>query len=149
MELSLYCKDELPTWEELYNFYLKGIYDYDYSRDTEIDPYWKRPAQLMQLMWFCNQLNKFCLEGDFDFKVQFTLGNESPNNPSIYTCKIPSTNQYSIFITNRHPRADIDNYLVGAALTMHGKGTMDEIIPQILKEVIEYYKEPIGWKGKN
>jgi len=69
-ELSIYCKEELPTWDELYNeFYIKESFQYDPSNPEYqvMDPYWNRPRRKLLMAWACNQLNKIILEGRIDY----------------------------------------------------------------------------------
>ena len=92
--VSIYDKDCLPTWDELYNqFYKKRLFDYDPyndSHNSKCDHYWKRPARKMLLAWACNQLNKMVFEDGVDIakalrtkyglpfeKVHFVLVNKS------------------------------------------------------------------------
>ena len=157
--VSIYCKDELATWEELYQFIQDGVYHYDPNNDkhSKLDPYWKRPFRKLMLTWFCNQLNKNTMENNLT-ELKFILVDDNTDAscdleiPKIYTCKIPSTGRYSDFIVNDHPRIDIDS-LVGKVrliLLIDNVPQPDEImISTILKlfdSLLTYYKEPIGWK---
>jgi hypothetical protein len=77
MKLSVYDKDCLPTWDEMYNeFWKHQIFVYDAKRDSldkTIDPYWNRPKRKMILAWACNQLNKMVFEDGVDV-VKFING---------------------------------------------------------------------------
>jgi hypothetical protein len=128
---SLWAKEELPTWSELYHkFYLPQVYTYDPEIDKEIDPYWKIPKKKLLLGQVCNQLNKYIHEDNIDIspylekyrlsninKIFFYLYNDKISLSDgkgfsqfpIYTWKIPSTGAYSIFITNNYPRIDINS----------------------------------------
>ena len=135
---SLYSKDELPTWHEIYHdFYKKKLTIYDpRSKQNEIDPYWKLPKFKVLLSFICNQLNKMMfedkkgpdefLDGTLKWENLYFILIENPaliketiyasygnddGPPKIYTIPIPSTNQQSIFVT-RYPRIDI-NTLTG------------------------------------
>ena len=125
----LFTKDELPTWNEFYQFILKGNFVFDSEIDTKIDPYWKYPSQLMRLAWCCNQLNKFLFERNegnvsfwlidnvtIDFMPKYFAKCEEKNKdfPNvrflIYHCKNPTTGKYSEFITNDSYRYDIEGF---------------------------------------
>ena len=78
--VSLYAKEELPTWDEIYNqFWKHEVFEYDpYNNDHMIegipessdpgelikrmDLYWKLPHRQVLLGWICNQLNKMLFE---------------------------------------------------------------------------------------
>lgn len=71
-EPSVYTKEDLPTWGELYcEFLMNYGYTYIAAKDTEIDPYWKLPRKLVVLAQSCNQLNKMLFEDNLRnfFKV--------------------------------------------------------------------------------
>lgn len=73
-KVSLYAKEELPTWDEMYSdFYKKEIFGYN-EDDTELDPYWKIKRKMVQISMFCNQLNKMVFEdkmlGEIDPKMR-------------------------------------------------------------------------------
>lgn len=188
-KVSLYCKEELPTWDELYNKFFKGqifIYDPNNPDHQKLDPYWKRPERKMLLAWACNQLNKMIYEdgvaikqfmedkyGATCYTVDFILiqCDESGNidfddtveryfqvedgPPEIYTCKLPSTNEYSIF-TSKHPHCDIDDLKKSLSIscflhneigiTQFNGEKLQEIIAFVLKDVIIYFENGIGWK---
>lgn len=62
---SLYAKEELPTWNEVYNeWYLNKIWNYNKNDPThqELDPYWKIPKRKMLIGLICNQFNKMLFE---------------------------------------------------------------------------------------
>lgn len=62
---SKYAKEELPTWNEIYNEFFKEkahFYDpTDESHQVE-DLYWKVPHRKILLGWICNQFNKMLFE---------------------------------------------------------------------------------------
>ena len=71
---SIFIKEELPTWNELYNeFYVKRNFSAS-QRDPE-DPYWGIPHTLYLLATVCNQLNKMLWEDD-KMKEVVELANE-------------------------------------------------------------------------
>lgn len=189
--VSIYDKDCLPTWEELYKqFYKKRMFNYEphnRGHNFQNDPYWNRPARKMILAWACNQLNKMVFEDGVDViqflrykygtsfeKVHFILVNDSIIKegeremcdeiinliqlkcaPPIYSCNIPSTGKPSIFQSN-HPHIDIDNLdhpiqIVAVAsndvgLYIHTSEELEEVIRFVLKDVINYFENGIGWK---
>lgn len=63
---SMYSKDELPTWEELYRVYENKIFYFDPTNPDHQskDLYWKYHHRKMLLIWTCNQLNKFLYEDE-------------------------------------------------------------------------------------
>ncbi len=64
-KVSIYAKEELPTWDEMYNqFYLEQVFSYDPKNpaDQEPDIYWKLPRKKVLLAAACNQLNKMIFE---------------------------------------------------------------------------------------
>lgn len=71
-KLSIYAKEELPTWDEIYNEWYKGkefIYDPEEERCQKEDLYWKIPHSMYLLLTVCNQLNKEIYENDMRNKV--------------------------------------------------------------------------------
>ena len=77
-----YGKDDLPTWDQIYNeFWIPETFGYDpddpeqnlegvpeSSQPTELikrmDLYWKLPHRKVLLMWICNQFNKMLFEDE-------------------------------------------------------------------------------------
>ena len=151
---SVYCKDELPTWDELYNeFCLPKAFRYDPDDETHqiLDPYWKVPRRKVLLAFCCNQLNKIIFEGGLSLeagaKTQFILmgpgehyqGNYislDPNNkkpPPIYRFLIPSTKKESIFILNDHPRIKMEKFTGTIELVIfHNLSDDSDTPPQII-----------------
>ena len=83
--------------------------------------------------------------------------------PRIYACKIPSTGQYSIFKT-QHPSIDVDDLegTVKLCITILRKECIEalllfdiqrtifsKIIRFVIKDIIEYFENGIGWKDKD
>lgn len=63
--VSIYAKEELPTWGEVYNdWYKAGMPMYNRNDDHEIDPYWRIPKLKLLVTLVCNQFNKMLLEED-------------------------------------------------------------------------------------
>jgi len=128
--ISIYSKDELPTWDEMYQFYKKNIFDmFINSTDNEIDPYWKYPRELILLALVCNQFNKMIFEDGVDitplidkynlkmfkFLIYPCSGRIIESKvvpPPIYSIPHPETGKLSIFITNDHPRFSIGDFQV-------------------------------------
>lgn len=115
---KFYCKDDLPTWHEVYyDFYLNNLFFYDQEKDTDIDFYWREPKKKILIGFMCNQLNKMIFEDNtisLDFVKEvfnndkiinfyFVLSNDievcTDSPPSVYALKIPSTGKFSIFST--------------------------------------------------
>ena len=71
-DLSVYAKEELPTWSEVYNeFYKQKMFSYsitDPSQQT-IDPYWKIPHMKYIIMTVCNQFNKMIFEDGYKDEI--------------------------------------------------------------------------------
>ena len=124
---SIYTKEELPTWSEMYEeFYKKEIYAYIEENDKDIDPYWNIPRNKVLLSQACNQLNKMLFEDglretlikQFDLiDVRFllctedgTLGNEliigTDKISPIYTIPLP-TKKPNPFIVGEETRINI------------------------------------------
>jgi len=189
--VSIYDKDCLPTWEELYNqFYKKRMFNYEphnRGHNFQNDPFWNRPTRKMLLAWGCNQLNKMVFEDGVDVaqflrckygspfeKVHFVLVNGSSikegeqilsdeiidliqlkGAPPIYSCKLPSTGGLSLFTSN-YPHIDIDELdhpiqIVAVASTDVGLSVptseeLEEVIRFVIKDVINYFENGIGWK---
>jgi len=62
---SIYVKEELPTWSEVYEeFYLGKQFSYDPNNpdDQTIDTYWKIPHKKFLIATACNQFNKMLFE---------------------------------------------------------------------------------------
>lgn len=127
---SLYAKEELPTWDELYSeFYKKQTFFYDPKRENVLDPYWGIPRDIVLLATCCNQLNKLIFEDGHKEDlikvynnviyrsvndVRFSLygAGLDPNThidevPQIYT-PLTKDGEMLIFITNDHPRIPIN-----------------------------------------
>ena len=123
--ISIYCKDDLPTWHEMYyEFWNKKLFTFNPLDENEIDLYWKIEHNKMILGFACNQLNKMILENKINLlnfvketlsddqikNFYFILSNDIEvcveNMPSIYALKIPSTKKYSIFSTD-YKRKDL------------------------------------------
>ena len=119
---SLYTKEELPTWAEMYyEFYQKKLYHT--IKNDEIDPYWNIPRSLVLLSICCNELNKMLYEDgkrndilekfeltDIRFLISSSVLDDLEEGyhgvPPIYTIPLP-TGKENPFITNNHPRIDV------------------------------------------
>ena len=70
-KISMYAKEELPTWSEVYDeFYTDKYYedrgvDPEDPRWTEMDPYWKIEHYKFILAAVCNQFNKMLFEDGY------------------------------------------------------------------------------------
>ena len=73
-KVSKYAKEELPTWNEVYNDFYHGMFlqnDIMYSEinrsdNDVIDPYWKIPRKKFLLATVCNQFNKMLCEDGYE-----------------------------------------------------------------------------------
>ena len=177
MVSQFYCKDELPTWHEIYyDFYLKDLFSYNKAVDLDLDLYWQEPQKKVLLGFICNQLNKMIFEDktiSLDF-VKEVFNNDKIINfyfilsddievstklpPSIYSLKIPSTKQFSIFST-LHKRKDLSlierNFEIKLILVESSydfeiidfkNDKFRKVLVQTILPVIDYFREPIGWK---
>lgn len=71
-KLSMYTKEELPTWDEIYNEWYKSghiIYDPNDVHDQVIDLYWKIPHKVYLLLTICNQFNKMIYEDGYKDQI--------------------------------------------------------------------------------
>lgn len=73
--LSIYAKEELPTWGEIYGEYYKRhrfYYEPGHEAFQMMDPYWRIPRLKVLLATICNQLNKEIFEdGRKDNAIKF------------------------------------------------------------------------------
>lgn len=145
---SIYHKECLPTWDQMYNeFFLNKMFTYDpASKDQQdIDPYWKRPHRKMLLGWACNQLNKMIFEdkvnvvpfANEEFKIEcdevrFTLTDDKLSSlqqteeeciekgipPPIIECDMPSSLGMKSLFSTGHPSVNIDMYNYYTYLTV-------------------------------
>lgn len=66
---SIYTKDELPTWSEIYNDFYQNMFLKDnYKDDGTIDKYWRIPRQKYICGMICNQFNKMIIEDEDGYK---------------------------------------------------------------------------------
>lgn len=80
-KLSIYAKEELPTWSEIYDEWLKNnmlIYNPQNPEHQTLDPYWKIPHRKYLIAVVCNQLNKMIFEGGLRNSVIQMLNKEFP-----------------------------------------------------------------------
>ena len=77
---SIYAKEELPTWYEIYaEFWKQTIFNYSVEDDREMDAYWKMPHAKYILLIVCNQFNKMLFE---DNLIQDVI-DELKDHPSL------------------------------------------------------------------
>lgn len=84
-KVSIYAKEELPTWDEIYNeFWKKKIFHYkkDIAEHQELDLYWKVPRRRYLLGIMCNQFNKTLFEDKMRQKILKVLNNGVINIPN-------------------------------------------------------------------
>lgn len=171
--VSKYAKEELPTWAEMHDdFWLQEIFAYNNSENDKNDLYWKIPHRKFILSICCNQLNKMIYEDEFDYselqkhfldkieRIQFSLINHEIKNdfPEIYTIPMPSGEE-NPFILNNHERINVKEIdMLSLKLIIRFDKGNDMVINQnsekfktfleiFMKQYIEYFKEPIGWKN--
>ena len=108
---SDYVKEELPTWNEIYNeFWLKKIFTYDnfITDDNKLDSYWKIPYRKYLLGLICNQFNKNLFEdGKMDYvikKLNDYINKNDNVNPDIKSSLIKQI-RFFLFI-NMDPISD-------------------------------------------
>lgn len=78
-KLSIYAKEELPTWSEIYDlFYTQKqfVYDPSSSDAEDLDLYWKIPKKKYLLAIVCNQFNKMLFEDDMKKDLMTFIHNE-------------------------------------------------------------------------
>lgn len=164
---SIYTKEELPTWAEMYKeFYKEQAYSAD-EGEGPIDPYWGLPRNIVLLAICCNQLNKILFEDgllsemkskfgidDARFLIDsFRSGSEelyseggvgTDEFPPIYTIPLP-TGKKNPFITNDHPRIDVSKMngdrFIGYFVTINGNTEPYYEYEELFKEVIENIME--------
>lgn len=117
---SIYDKDCLPTWDEVYNgFWKSKAFTFDPNDPTHIvkDTYWLRPHRKLLLGWVCNQLNKIvsedrgCMTGvnhvlDHRYMDPFTnivLPQHHFNYAKFYIDSIPSMRSITDIIGDDEP----------------------------------------------
>lgn len=144
-KLSIFVKEELPTWGEMHEWYQHYLRDTTYaceyvaqSKSVDVDRYWHIPRQLFLMATICNQMNKMIMEdGYFDKivlkaesftrvpigKIYFVLcvnGILGNTDFKIYSFQNPSENP---FIMNSEIRSqinpDCDYHLTFVADTMY------------------------------
>lgn len=75
-KVSIYAKEELPTWSEIYNeFYINNYYYFDPKNpDHQIeDSYWKIPHRKYLLTMICNQFNKTLFEDKYNKLLLYNI----------------------------------------------------------------------------
>ena len=171
---SMYVKEELPTWNEVYNvWYKQKMFTFDSEKDSKpIDPYWKIPVKKYLLATVCNQFNKMIFEDNYPLPenckyLSFSLTRNYPSSeygnvgdppyapPVIYSFKNP--NGYSNPFITKYPRIDItgiDKMKIYPLITSNTPPAKiidkeDEInllIDYMIKPFKEYFENGVGWK---
>ena len=76
---SIYVKEDLPTWSEVYyEFYKNKTFSFDHEDDNQlndIDKYWKIPRRKVLLATVANQFNKMLYEDGYSDKFMTFLNN--------------------------------------------------------------------------
>lgn len=78
-KVSIYTKEELPTWNEMYNEFYKGeviFYDPNDPNHQIADLYWKIPHRKYLVSVICNQFNKMIFEDGFKDRLFEMVGNQ-------------------------------------------------------------------------
>lgn len=157
---SIYAKEELPTWAEVYEeFYLQKQYKYDAKDPNDndnIDLYWQVPHKKYLIAIVCNQFNKMLYEDGLKDRIikelnkhikdnilglQFTIYPIEPNYiiltdkaPMIYTIPMPS-GVANPFIVINHNRVSINTLnSVKFSAVIH---TIDEDKEDVIRHVTE------------
>ena len=151
----MYTKDELPTWNEIYNdfvIHLRSQGTLDVLTQDEnyvkLDSYWQIPRGILIMGLMCNQLNKLAI--DRSSILRFYIG--TPNDtrdihslqdlykkPPIYTCENPDTGELSIFITDKeYPRIELSELYEQYGLDLHVVFTVYASTPIVYKLAQEY-----------
>lgn len=85
---SAYAKEELPTWQELYDWYMleDKVYNPEYDKD-DLDPYWRIPKKEFMIITICNQLNKMLFEDGYRMKI-INMINDYMGSDKIQFCDV-------------------------------------------------------------
>lgn len=150
--VSKYTIEQLPTWYEIHEEFLKNkwfTYDENDKSQQTLDSYWKRPHRLVLLEFMVNQFNKMLHEdGDLENTINFISGLsdsyyslDNLNDIEFNIIKENSTHelQIQLIYSNDHPNVYITSDIIDFNL----------IIEFILRDVIRYYQDPIGFKDDN
>ncbi len=172
---SRYTKEELPTWNEVYNKWYKGcsgdLYQFKPNRDVERDTYWKIQKKLFLLAIVCNQFNKMMYEDGYINKINDLFEGEydniafelvpittDKNKFPIYSISNPKGNDNPfidksnrVFISK-----DINECIELQLRSKNGKRTSetfkymrDKAVNILMEPFIEYFENGIGWKDEN
>ena len=94
MATSIYVKEDLPTWSEVYyEFYKNRVFSFDptieYQSD-DIDKYWKIPRRKVLLTTVTNQFNKMLYEDGYSERFVTFLNNNITHNvvSAMFTCEL-------------------------------------------------------------
>lgn len=156
--VSIYTKEELPTWAEVYEDFYKGrvlFYDPNDESHQKLDTYWKIPKRKYILAIICNQFNKMLFEENMKNSIIESIHNmniidirfiidpikkfddiinvdineiKTEIAPPIYTMPLPNGKK-NPFIINKHKRININK--------------LDKILALSLLVTIEKDQEPI------
>lgn len=92
---SIYCKEELPTWSEVYEEFWTGrIFSYspDISEHQTLDSYWQIPRRKVILATVCNQFNKMIIEDGYKEEITKFISdiiNKNVNN-ILFNIQLPN-----------------------------------------------------------
>jgi len=165
--ISRWVKEELPTWGEFMNqFYLPRAINFDDEEWPEKDPYWGISKRKLIVGLACNQLNKMIIEDGCSSNpdLRFFIHDPQQRALSHDYAKIQEGIIYTISDPSGRLNPFINNYAIRRGLNLHFRGVLQmidfakeefpkpidwEVVAQIIKEMIEYFAEPIGWKDKD
>lgn len=91
---SIYVKEDLPTWSEVYyEFYKNKTFSFDHEDDNQlndIDKYWKIPRRKALLATVTNQFNKMLYEDGYSDKFMTFLNNNITYDAvsAMFTCEL-------------------------------------------------------------
>ena len=154
-EPSIYAKEELPTWNEIYNEFYKKEYYRDRSIDpedqrwNEIDPYWNIPRYKYLLGTVCNQFNKMLFEDGYRIKIMDKLAEQgilvydtgdSAIVDIIFTCD-PFTGDDDL------PHYDSLNKAPTIYTIPHPKGVVNPFWSEYPRVGITRYTEPLVFRA--
>lgn len=149
--VSEFSKDELPTWFELHEeFYKQKWFTFDMINkdDLIIDRYYGIPHKYIVMKFVTNQLNKMLTEDGmmepaltFINEYEYKFNTKIKNIEIIFDEKSDERYKTIIFVLtgengNKYKLYPDDELYI-------------KLIEIIIRDVIDYFKEPIGFKDKD
>lgn len=111
-KVSIYAKEELPTWNEVYNeFYKEKVYSYTLMdpKHQEMDLYWKIPHMKYLIMTVCNQFNKMIFEDGYKESL-LEMINENIHEEATDVMFLCKTTNHTNGVEFRNKYVYINNY---------------------------------------